>query len=140
MPAQHWSARGPFDDERARSGRGGSSSAPSAAFYFAGDTGYFAGFVEIGSRLGPFDLAALPIGAYEPPAMMQPVHLNPEEAVRAAARRRRRAHRSASTTARSTSPTSRSTSRRGASTPPLAAAGIAEERGRPLRIGETRGF
>ena len=53
-------------------------------FYFAGDTGYFDGFSRIGEALGPFDLAAVPIGAYEPSAMMQAVHLNPEEAVRAA--------------------------------------------------------
>ena len=32
--------------------------------YFAGDTGAFAGFARIGAALGPFDLAALPIGAY----------------------------------------------------------------------------
>jgi N-acyl-phosphatidylethanolamine-hydrolysing phospholipase D len=53
-------------------------------FYFAGDTGMFAGFEEIGDRLGPFDLAALPIGAYEPRRMMAPAHLSPEEAVDAA--------------------------------------------------------
>ena len=39
----------------------------------------------IGERLGPFQLAALPIGAYEPAAMMGTVHLNPEQAVAAAA-------------------------------------------------------
>ena len=38
---------------------------------------------EIGERLGGFDLAAVPIGAYDPPAMMQPVHMNPEEALQA---------------------------------------------------------
>ena len=36
-------------------------------FSFSGDTAYFAGFKEIGKRLGPFDVAAVAIGAYEPP-------------------------------------------------------------------------
>ena len=51
--------------------------------YFSGDTGYFTGFKEIGKRLGPFDVAALAIGAYEPPEIMKSVHLTPEEAVQA---------------------------------------------------------
>jgi N-acyl-phosphatidylethanolamine-hydrolysing phospholipase D len=50
-------------------------------FYFSGDTGYFAGFQEIGKRLGPFDVAAVAIGAYEPPEIMKSVHVTPEEAV-----------------------------------------------------------
>lgn len=50
-------------------------------FFFAGDTGYYAGFKEIGIRLGPFDLAAIPIGAYLPPAMMKMTHVTPEEAL-----------------------------------------------------------
>ncbi|HEY5623594.1 MAG TPA: MBL fold metallo-hydrolase, partial [Gammaproteobacteria bacterium] len=54
------------------------------AFYFAGDTGAFPGFLEIARRLGPIDLAALPIGAYEPREMMEPAHLTPEEALDAA--------------------------------------------------------
>jgi N-acyl-phosphatidylethanolamine-hydrolysing phospholipase D len=53
-------------------------------FYFAGDTGFFEGFAAIGAALGPFDLAALPIGAYQPTAMMRPSHMDPEEAVKAA--------------------------------------------------------
>jgi N-acyl-phosphatidylethanolamine-hydrolysing phospholipase D len=52
-------------------------------FYHGGDTGYFAGFKEIGRRLGPFDVAALPIGAYLPPEIMKRVHTTPEEAVQA---------------------------------------------------------
>jgi N-acyl-phosphatidylethanolamine-hydrolysing phospholipase D len=58
---------------------------PTRRFYHAGDTGYFDGFRTIGERFGPIDLAAIPIGAYEPAAeIMHLVHLNPEEAVQAA--------------------------------------------------------
>ena len=58
----------------------------------AAATAAFDGFRAIGRALGPFDLAALPIGAYEPVAMMKDSHLNPEEA--AAASRELRSRRS----------------------------------------------
>lgn len=83
VPARHWSRRGLFDGDRAL-WSGWVVTSGDRRFYFAGDTGFFDGFAEIGRRLGPFDLAAIPIGAYEPRAMMKPAHLNPEEAVRAA--------------------------------------------------------
>jgi L-ascorbate metabolism protein UlaG (beta-lactamase superfamily) len=51
--------------------------------YFAGDTGYGPHLKETGDRHGPFALALLPIGAYEPRWFMKDVHLNPEEAVMA---------------------------------------------------------
>lgn len=82
-PSQHWSQRGLFDDRRALWSSWAVLGA-SSRVYFAGDTGYFPELADIGTALGPFDLAILPIGAYEPKAMMQPVHLNPEEAVTAA--------------------------------------------------------
>jgi len=51
--------------------------------YFAGDTAYGSFFGDVGRRLGPIDLALLPIGAYEPRWFMQFVHMNPDEAVQA---------------------------------------------------------
>jgi N-acyl-phosphatidylethanolamine-hydrolysing phospholipase D len=55
----------------------------SQRFYFGGDTGYYLHFKEIGDALGPFDLAALPIGSYTPREFAKPVHMSPEDAVRA---------------------------------------------------------
>lgn len=51
--------------------------------YFAGDTGYFPGFREIGDRFPHIDVALMPIGAYEPRWFMRPVHVNPAEALQA---------------------------------------------------------
>ncbi|MFQ5514860.1 MAG: MBL fold metallo-hydrolase [Myxococcota bacterium] len=82
LPAQHWSRRG-LRDARRSLWASWAVTGPRRRFYFGGDSGYFAGFAEIGRLLGPFDLAALPIGAYRPVAMMQEAHLNPEEAVQA---------------------------------------------------------
>ncbi|MDG2278798.1 MAG: MBL fold metallo-hydrolase [Pseudomonadales bacterium] len=83
LPAQHWSKRGLIDDNRAL-WASWAVIGPDKRFYFAGDTGYFSGFKSIGRQLGPFDLAAVPIGAYEPRQMMRDSHMNPEEAVLAA--------------------------------------------------------
>jgi N-acyl-phosphatidylethanolamine-hydrolysing phospholipase D len=83
LPSQHWSKRGVGDDQ-ATLWASWAVIGLERRFYFAGDTGYFEGFSRIGSALGPFDLAALPIGAYEPASMMRAAHMNPEEAVRAA--------------------------------------------------------
>jgi N-acyl-phosphatidylethanolamine-hydrolysing phospholipase D len=83
LPSRHWSKRSLTDDGRAL-WSSWAVTGDQRRFYFAGDTGYFPGFEEIGRKLGPFDLAAVPIGAYEPRAMMRESHMNPEEAVRAA--------------------------------------------------------
>ncbi len=80
VPAQHFSARTPFDTNCTLWG-GWIVDHPSFRFYFAGDTGYGPLFEEIGRRFAPIDLAALPVGSYEPRWFMSPVHVDPEEAV-----------------------------------------------------------
>jgi N-acyl-phosphatidylethanolamine-hydrolysing phospholipase D len=80
-PAQHWSARSLFDRSQSLWG-GWAIAASDLNFFFAGDTGYSTDFAEIGRRLGPFDLAAIPIGAYAPRWFMQMQHVDPGEALR----------------------------------------------------------
>ena len=79
-PAQHFSARGLADRERTLWCGWVVSGARHRAF-FAGDTGYHPEFERIARHWGPFDLVMLPIGAYEPRWFMQPVHMNPEDAM-----------------------------------------------------------
>eukprot|EP00877_Chromochloris_zofingiensis_P006620 jgi/Chrzof1/2210/Cz11g06150.t1 len=79
-PAQHWSARGILDRRQTLWG-GYAVIGQHQRVWFAGDTGYCPVFQEIGERLGPFDLSAIPIGAYEPRDFMKPQHTNPEDAI-----------------------------------------------------------
>jgi L-ascorbate metabolism protein UlaG (beta-lactamase superfamily) len=81
-PAQHFSARTPFDRNRALWG-GFLIEVAGRRIFHAGDSGYGPHFREIGERLGPIDLALLPIGSYEPRWFMKDIHLNPAEAVQA---------------------------------------------------------
>jgi len=138
LPSQHWSRRGPFDGRRAL-WAAWAVVGPGRSFYFAGDSGYFDGFARAGKALGPFDLAAVPIGAYRPEAMMRPSHLDPEEAVRAgqdlAARRLVAIH--FGTFDLSDEPLDEPPRRFRAA---AQAAGIAEEDAWVLAIGETRRF
>jgi N-acyl-phosphatidylethanolamine-hydrolysing phospholipase D len=83
VPAQHFSGRSLVGHGR-RLWVGWVVEGPARRFYHAGDTGYFDGFRAVRERFGRIDVAALPIGAYDPPAIMRFVHLDPEEAVRAA--------------------------------------------------------
>ncbi|MES2883501.1 MAG: MBL fold metallo-hydrolase [Pseudomonadota bacterium] len=112
LPAQHFSGRGLFDRnatlwcslllevgqrDEPQHGSGIELTRPAAAvaikagnlsgaackkIYFAGDTGYSKDFADIGAAYPGIDLALLPIGAYEPNWFMRSVHVNPEEAVR----------------------------------------------------------
>jgi L-ascorbate metabolism protein UlaG (beta-lactamase superfamily) len=80
-PVQHWSARTAFDRDQTLWG-GWRVDHADFSWFFAGDTGYSEDFVDIHRRLGPVDLAMLPIGAYEPRWFMRAMHVNPEEAVK----------------------------------------------------------
>jgi L-ascorbate metabolism protein UlaG (beta-lactamase superfamily) len=82
-PAQHWGGR-TFWDRNTRLWCSWAVQSADRSFYFGGDTGLpeeFPLFQQIGDRLGPFDLAALPIGAYKPRFFMRDSHVNPREAV-----------------------------------------------------------
>ncbi len=93
-PAQHWCSRNPFDRNkrlwcsfsvRATPAPSHKPGARTHSFYFAGDTGLpheFPLHHQIGDRIGPFDLSAIPIGAYEPNWFMRDAHCNPAEAVK----------------------------------------------------------
>ncbi|HJQ19192.1 MAG TPA: MBL fold metallo-hydrolase [Gemmatimonadaceae bacterium] len=81
-PAEHFSARTPFDRNRALWGSFVFELA-GRRMYFAGDTGYSEHFRMIRARLGRPDVAFLPIGAYEPRWFMKDIHMNPAEAVQA---------------------------------------------------------
>lgn len=79
-PVQHWGQRSPFDRWETLWG-GWAVLEPDFRFWFSGDLGYSRDIADIGEQLGPFDLAAIAIGDYEPQWFMAPQHLNPEEAV-----------------------------------------------------------
>jgi N-acyl-phosphatidylethanolamine-hydrolysing phospholipase D len=82
VPVQHWTARSYFERDR-RLWSGWAIAGRERRLFFAGDTGYWPPyFQEIGDRLGPFDLAAVSIGAYAPAVIMQHTHTTPEESLR----------------------------------------------------------
>ena len=83
-PAQHSSGRSvTLTDQNRRLWSSWVVASDERRFYFAGDTGYFAGFADIARRLGPIDAAALPIGGYSDYPRHHPNHVSPEEAVQA---------------------------------------------------------
>ena len=83
QPAIHFSKRTLFGRNETLWG-GYAVQSSRRRIYFAGDTGYGPIFPELGRNARPFDLALVPIGAYEPRLLMKAVHVNPEEAVRIA--------------------------------------------------------
>ena len=82
VPAVHFSARGVLDRNKAL-WCGYLIETPERLVYFAGDTAFGPHFAQIREKFGPPRLALLPIGAYEPRWFMSPVHMGPDQAVRA---------------------------------------------------------
>jgi L-ascorbate metabolism protein UlaG (beta-lactamase superfamily) len=82
VPSHHWSRRSLTDTCDTLWG-GWIIDTPTTTVYFAGDTGYGDWFAQIGKRHPDIDVALMPIGAYEPRWFMRPMHISPEEAVRA---------------------------------------------------------
>jgi L-ascorbate metabolism protein UlaG (beta-lactamase superfamily) len=81
-PTRHYSGRG-LSDRSATLWSSWSVLGPRHRIYYSGDTGYSTHFAEIGSRLGPFDIAFVKIGAYGPGASWLDIHMSPEQAVQA---------------------------------------------------------
>lgn len=82
LPAMHWTRRRLLD-ARKRLWCSWSVEVGGRRIYFGGDSAFCPGFAEIGERAGPFDVALLAIGAYEPRWFMRSSHMNPEEAAQA---------------------------------------------------------
>ena len=84
VPARHWSARN-VSDRNMSLWASFVIEAPAGCIYFVADSGYGDGayFRRARDRHGPFKLAILPIGAYEPRWFMRDMHMNPAEAVQA---------------------------------------------------------
>jgi N-acyl-phosphatidylethanolamine-hydrolysing phospholipase D len=82
VPAQHFSGRSLGRRDRTLWG-GWALRSPHHSLLFAGDTALHPEFEAIAARCGPFDLAILPIGAYEPRWFMGTVHMNPEDCMKA---------------------------------------------------------
>jgi N-acyl-phosphatidylethanolamine-hydrolysing phospholipase D len=81
-PAQHFSGRYPWNRDSTL-WCGWAVSFPGTRVFFAGDTALHPEFAEVAKRFGPFDMAILPIGAYEPRWFMRTVHMTPEDSVTA---------------------------------------------------------
>ena len=84
QPAQHFSGRSLFDRNKTlwsswviQSQQGSDM----RKIFFTADTGYFAGFKDIGKKHGPFDLTLIECGAWD--AMWSGIHMTPEEGVQA---------------------------------------------------------
>lgn len=79
-PAQHWSRRGLFDQNK-RLWMSYVFEAPGGPIFFAGDTAMANHFKMIRDKFGSIRLSLLPIGAFKPEPFMRGAHLSPKQAV-----------------------------------------------------------
>jgi N-acyl-phosphatidylethanolamine-hydrolysing phospholipase D len=80
VPAQHWSKRTLTDANQTLWG-GWVVEGDGLSIIHTGDTGFSQDFRDIGERLGPFDMAFIPIGSYAPRWFMKTMHADVAEAV-----------------------------------------------------------
>jgi L-ascorbate metabolism protein UlaG (beta-lactamase superfamily) len=81
VPVQHWSKRTLWDTNRTLWG-GWVVEGGGRKLIHTGDLGYSRDTQDIGERLGPFDLALIPIGSYAPRWFMKLNHVDVPEAIR----------------------------------------------------------
>lgn len=79
-PARHFSGRKLWDEDRTL-WVSWILETNELRIFFSGDTGYHAGFREVGERYGPFDVTLLENGAYN--SDWPEVHMRPEETLQA---------------------------------------------------------
>ncbi len=81
-PCHHWSARG-TRDRRMALWAAFVIETPTRKIFHIGDTGFHGGkpYIDAAEKHGGFDLAIIPVGAYEPRWFMKGQHQNPSEAV-----------------------------------------------------------
>ena len=79
LAVQHWSARSLSDRNKTLWGSWVVEH-PRFRFWFAGDLAYSPDIEDIARQHGGFDLAAIPIGVYDPRWFMKRAHVDPAEA------------------------------------------------------------
>ncbi|WP_171096028.1 MBL fold metallo-hydrolase [Usitatibacter rugosus] len=80
IPVQHWSKRTLTDTNKTLWG-GWVVEGGGLKIVHTGDLGYSKDAQDVGERLGPFDMAFIPIGAYAPRWFMKLMHVDVPEAV-----------------------------------------------------------
>jgi L-ascorbate metabolism protein UlaG (beta-lactamase superfamily) len=80
VPVQHWSKRTLWDTDKTLWG-GWVIEGAGLKLVHTGDLGYSRDARDIGERLGPFDMALIPIGAYAPRWFMKTMHVDVPEAI-----------------------------------------------------------